>query len=76
MAIQKETTEYNANFLAEWGRFCDQEEYVKRQASHAALMAFMQMLDAEQREQAMQLVMALVAASRKRSNNSHNNGGD
>lgn len=65
MATQKETIEYDARFLAEWNQFCDSKGYIKRQASHAARVAFMQMMDAGEREEAMRRVMAAVTGSRR-----------
>lgn len=62
---QKETIEYDAKFLEEWGRFCDSKGYVMRSASHAARIAFMGLTPA-QREQVMQEAMAYVVASRQR----------
>lgn len=64
---QKETIEYDAKFLEDWGRFCNSKGYVMRSASHAARIAFMG-LTAQQREQVMQEAMAYVVASRQRNN--------
>jgi hypothetical protein len=61
---QKETIEYDAQFLAEWNRFCDSKGYVKRQASHACRLAFMNLLSADQREQFMHDAMAYVSRDR------------
>ncbi|MEK6237313.1 MAG: hypothetical protein N2C14_21590 [Planctomycetales bacterium] len=61
---QKETIEYDGEFLAEWNHFCDSKGYVKRQASHACRIAFMQMLSAEQREEMMNEAMRHVAKSK------------
>ncbi len=58
---QKETIEYDQEFLSEWNRFCDSKGYVKRQASHACRIAFMQLLSADQREQFMQRAMEYVS---------------
>ena len=62
---QKETIEFDAEFLAEWNGFCDSKGYVKRQAAHAARKAFMA-LTAQQREQFMADAMEDVVGSRSR----------
>ncbi len=62
---QKETIEYDAEFLAEWNRFCDSKGYVKRQASHACRLAFMHLLTAEQREHFMHEAMSHVSRDRE-----------
>lgn len=62
---QKETIEYDQKFLAEWNQFCDSKGYVKRQASHACRIAFMQLLSPEQREAMMFKAMQHVLKSRE-----------
>ena len=62
---QKETIEYDASFLADWNEFCDSKGYVKRQASHACRIAFMQLLTADQREQMMHEAMRHVTRSKE-----------
>lgn len=62
---QKETIEFDGEFLAEWNTFCDAKGYVKRQAAHAARRAFMG-LTPQQREQFMAESMTDVAGSRTR----------
>ncbi len=63
---KKETIEYDSAFLDEWNRFCDSKGFSKRQAAHAARIAFMQMLGPEQREGIMSEAMPYVIRSRKR----------
>lgn len=62
---QKETIEYDSNFLSQWNQFCDHKGYIKRQASHACRIAFMQLLTAEQREFCMQEAQKFVARDRE-----------
>jgi len=60
VATQKETIEYDAKFLNEWGTFCDTKGYVKRQASHACRLAFMG-LTPKQREEVMRQATQQIA---------------
>lgn len=62
---QKETIEYNQEFLDRWNEFCDKKGYVKRAAAHACREAFMTM-DPETRERIMGTIAQQVAASRER----------
>jgi len=61
---QKETIEYDADFLNAWNQFCDSKGYVKRQASHACRIAFMKLLTPEQRESMMQEVLKQMSRAR------------
>jgi hypothetical protein len=63
---RKETIEYDSIFLDEWNRFCDSKGFSKRQAAHAARIAFMRMLGAPEREAIMGNAMPYVIRSRKR----------
>lgn len=63
---RKETIEYDSVFLDEWNRFCDSKGFSKRQAAHAARIAFMRMLGAPEREAIMGNAMPYVIRSRKR----------
>lgn len=65
---QKETVEYDENFMEEWNRFCESNGFSKRQAAHAARIAFMTLLSAEERESMMGEAMPFVVRSRKRNN--------
>ncbi|MEK6238408.1 MAG: hypothetical protein N2C14_27130 [Planctomycetales bacterium] len=65
-ATRKETIEYDEEFLKDWNHFCDSKGFSKRQAAHAARIAFMMMLNAEQREGTMSEAMPFVTRSRKR----------
>jgi len=62
---RKETIEYDQKFLADWNTFCDTKGYVKRQASHACRIAFMNSLSAEEREKVMFQAMQQVRGSRQ-----------
>ena len=62
---KKETVEYDASFLESWHRFCESRGFSKRQAAHAARLAFMRMLSADQREGSMADAMPMVLASRR-----------
>lgn len=57
---QKETVEYDSEFLAAWNRFCDEKGYIKRQAAHACRIAFMKYLTPEQRTELMQKTRLFV----------------
>lgn len=60
----KETIEYDGKFLKTWNEFCDQKGYVKRQASHACRVAFMNMT-ADAREAVMAACMAEIGKTGK-----------
>jgi len=61
---QKETIEFDAQFLTQWNNWCDQKGFVKRQAAHACRIAFMK-LTAEQRESMMHDAMKIVIKARQ-----------
>ena len=63
---KKETLEYDEEFLDRWNRFCDSKGFSKRQAAHAARIAFIELLNADQRENTMGEAMPFVVRSRKR----------
>ena len=65
MATRKETIEYDAKFLNEWGTFCDSKGYVKRQASHACRLAFMA-LTPKEREEIMEQATQRIAKTERR----------
>ncbi len=71
LKTRKETIEYDAGFLNDWNRFCESKGFSKRQAAHAARIAFMKMLDATQRENIMGEAMPYVLGSRKRGESTH-----
>lgn len=68
MPTKKETIEYDSGFLDQWSRFCETEGLSKRHAAHAARIAFMELLTAEQREQIMTEALQFVRRSRRRTN--------
>jgi hypothetical protein len=63
---QKETIEYDEQFLEDWNTFCDTKGYVKRQAAHACRIAFME-FSADYREQMMREMLEHLNSSRRKS---------
>jgi hypothetical protein len=60
----KQTIEFDTEFLNQWNEFCTTKGLSKRQASHAAILAFMD-LNAEGRENVMSSALTYVSKSRK-----------
>jgi len=65
MANKKETIEYGKEFIQEWNQFCLEKGLSKRQASHGALLTFMNS-NPDEREKAMAKAKVHVNAGRSR----------
>lgn len=63
VTTQKETIEYDKEFLVEWNNFCDSHGLRKRHAAHAARRMFM-LASVGSRESSLAEVSAQVKAKR------------
>ncbi len=61
---QKETIEFDGEFLGSWNEWCDRNGYVKRAVAHAARMMFME-ADSQQRERYLGQSVELVRRARQ-----------